>query len=159
MGLDASPQGFHPVWTDTRTGIQELFTSTVPTCVVEFLNELDPGELSHLRSFRDETMPQSQLGRQISTLVGAHQAEVTRLLAADDELRVRAADVLRRIFEVVESSQSPAPLRVDEGLIRDIEAVADRLAADGRASLRRDIRRLRSLLQTMHGKTASELLD
>jgi len=159
MGLDANPQGFHPVWTDTRTGIQELFTSTVPTCVVEFLDELDPGELTLLRSFRDETMTQSQLGQQISTLVGAHQAEVTRLLAADDELRGRAADVLRRTFELVKSSQSPDPARVDEGLVRDIEAVADRLAADGSASLRRDIRRLRSRLHTIRGKTASELLD
>jgi BNR/Asp-box repeat len=159
MGLDANPQGFHPVWTDTRTGIQELFTSTVPTCVVEFLDELDAGELTLLRSFRDETMTQSHLGQQISTLVGAHQAEVTRLLAADDELRGRAADVLRRTFALVKSSQSPDPARVDEGLVRDIEAVADRLAADGSASLRRDIRRLRSRLQTIRGKTASELLD
>ena len=30
MGLDASSQGFQPLWTDTRTGIQELFTATVP---------------------------------------------------------------------------------------------------------------------------------
>ena len=30
MGLDASSRGFFPLWTDTRTGIQELFTSGVP---------------------------------------------------------------------------------------------------------------------------------
>jgi hypothetical protein len=30
MGLDASQRGFQPLWTDTRTGIQELFTTTVP---------------------------------------------------------------------------------------------------------------------------------
>ncbi|MEO6502436.1 MAG: sialidase family protein [Jatrophihabitantaceae bacterium] len=33
MGLDSSPLGFHPVWTDTRTGIQELWTATVPVGV------------------------------------------------------------------------------------------------------------------------------
>jgi hypothetical protein len=159
MGLDANPEGFHPVWTDTRTGIQELFTSTVPTCVIEFLDELDEGELTLLRSFRDQTMPQSQLGQQISTLVSAHQAEVTRLLAADDELRGRAMDVLRRTFELVRSSQGSDPARADEGLVRDIEAVASRLADGGRASLRRDIQRLRARLQTIPGKTASELLD
>jgi hypothetical protein len=104
-------------------------------------------------------MAQTQLGKQISTLVGAHQAEVTRLLAADDELRARAADVLRRTFELVRSSQSADPVGVDEGLVRDIEAVADRLAADGGASLRRDIQRLRSRLRAIRGKTASELLD
>lgn len=159
MGLDANPLAFHPVWTDTRTGIQELFTSAVPTCVVEFLNELDAAELTLLRSFREETMTQSQLGKQISTLVDAHQAEVTRLFAADDELRVRAVDVLRRTFELVNSSQGSDPARVDEGLVRDIDAVADRLAADGGPSLRRDIQRLRPRLQTIRGKTASELLD
>jgi len=104
-------------------------------------------------------MTQSQLGKQLSTLVGAHQPEVARLLAADDELRVRAADVLRRTFELVKSSQTSDPARVDEELVRDIEAVADRLAADARASTRRDIQRLRSRLQTIGGKTASELLD
>jgi hypothetical protein len=29
MGLDASERGFYPVWTDTRTGIQELWTDIV----------------------------------------------------------------------------------------------------------------------------------
>ena len=104
-------------------------------------------------------MTQSQLGKQISTLVDAHQAEVTRLFAADDELRVRAVDVLRRTFELVKSSQGSDPARVDEGLVRDLDAVADRLAAEGGPSLRRDIQRLRPRLQTIRGQTASELLD
>lgn len=30
FGLDADARGFHPLWTDTRTGIQELFTAIVP---------------------------------------------------------------------------------------------------------------------------------
>jgi hypothetical protein len=30
FGLDASAKGFHPVWTDTRTGIQELWTDILP---------------------------------------------------------------------------------------------------------------------------------
>lgn len=30
FGIDASPRGFYPLWTDTRTGIQELFTAIVP---------------------------------------------------------------------------------------------------------------------------------
>ena len=30
FGLDASPLGLYPLWTDTRTGIQELFTERVP---------------------------------------------------------------------------------------------------------------------------------
>jgi len=30
FGLDASTKGFYPLWTDTRTGIQELWTDMVP---------------------------------------------------------------------------------------------------------------------------------
>jgi hypothetical protein len=30
FGLDASNKGFYPLWTDTRTGIQELWTDIVP---------------------------------------------------------------------------------------------------------------------------------
>ena len=30
FGIDASNKGFYPLWTDTRTGIQELFTAIVP---------------------------------------------------------------------------------------------------------------------------------
>ena len=37
MGLDASVRGFYPLWTDTRTGIQELFTAVVPERRCEFI--------------------------------------------------------------------------------------------------------------------------
>ena len=34
MREDASAKGFYPLWTDTRTGIQELWTDIVPVKVV-----------------------------------------------------------------------------------------------------------------------------
>jgi len=37
FGLDASNLGFYPLWTDTRTGIQELFTAILPEKGVEFI--------------------------------------------------------------------------------------------------------------------------
>lgn len=37
FGLDASSAGFYPLWTDTRTGIQELFTAILPEKGVEFI--------------------------------------------------------------------------------------------------------------------------
>jgi hypothetical protein len=37
FGLDAGPKGFHPLWTDTRTGMQELFTAIVPERRCEFV--------------------------------------------------------------------------------------------------------------------------
>jgi hypothetical protein len=37
MGLDANARGFFPLWTDTRTGVQELFTAGVPERRCEFV--------------------------------------------------------------------------------------------------------------------------
>lgn len=37
FGLDGSDLGFYPLWTDTRTGIQELFTAILPEKGVEFI--------------------------------------------------------------------------------------------------------------------------
>jgi hypothetical protein len=37
FGLDASDRGFYPLWTDTRTGIQELWTAIVPRRKCQFI--------------------------------------------------------------------------------------------------------------------------
>ena len=37
FGLDASDQGFYPLWTDTRTGIQELWTAITPRRNCQFI--------------------------------------------------------------------------------------------------------------------------
>ena len=39
FGLDASALGFYPLWTDTRTGVQELFTAILPEKGCEFIIE------------------------------------------------------------------------------------------------------------------------
>jgi hypothetical protein len=39
FGIDASNEGFYPLWTDTRTGVQELFTEIVPERRVQFVIE------------------------------------------------------------------------------------------------------------------------
>ncbi len=45
FGLDASSLGFYPLWTDTRTGIQELWTAILPEKGCEFIiNQSTVGE-------------------------------------------------------------------------------------------------------------------
>ncbi len=39
FGIDASNIGFYPLWTDTRTGVQELFTDIVPERRIQILME------------------------------------------------------------------------------------------------------------------------
>jgi len=39
FGIDASSRGFYPLWTDTRTGIQELWTAVVPERRCTFIVE------------------------------------------------------------------------------------------------------------------------
>lgn len=42
FGLDASTRGFYPLWTDTRTGIQEIWTAIVPEKKCEFIINRNP---------------------------------------------------------------------------------------------------------------------
>ncbi len=117
MGLDASPLGFQPVWTDTRTGIQELFTTTVPAdlgfCIIAILEELESGELELVRQFRDEELAATPTGRRLTTLIERHGKEVAARMAVDSELRAQAVSLLRRSFELIGSARSaePGPLR------------------------------------------------
>ena len=39
FGIDASREGFYPLWTDTRTNIQELWTAIVPERRCTFIIE------------------------------------------------------------------------------------------------------------------------
>jgi hypothetical protein len=162
MGLDASPRGFQPLWTDTRTGIQELFTATVPAdlglCIVELLKELSGGEIRVLRAFREQ-MAQSAPGRRLTSLIQRHGPELARHLATDRELRSQAADLLRRAFDIVHSARSSEPLRVDEAMVQDLTDMADRLSRIGGPSLKRDIQQMRPVLEAIHGRTAAEILQ
>ena len=162
MGLDASPQGFQPVWTDTRTGIQELFTTTVPAdlglCIVQFLNELASGEIQLVRRFRDEDMAATSTGRRLTALIEKHGTEIAGLVATDSELRAQAARLLRRSVDLIGSTRSAEPGRIDRGIVTDAEDLLDRLHARARADLRHDIERTRPELHAAEGKTVIEAL-
>jgi hypothetical protein len=162
MGLDASPQGFQPVWTDTRTGIQELFTTTVPAdlglCIVEVLNALEGGEIELVRRFRDQELAATPLGRRLTALVQRHGAEMARYVAADSELRVQAVSLLRRGVELIGSARSAEPGRLDREIIGDIGDLLDRVYPRASSGLRRDIEQIRPELRAAEGKTVIEAL-
>jgi hypothetical protein len=134
MGLDASSQGFQPVWTDTRTGIQELFMTTVPAdlglCIVEFLNDLDSGEIELVRRFRDQEMAATPTGRRL----------------------------LRRSGELIGSARSAQPARLDREIVDDASNLLDRLYPRASSDLQRDIEQIRPELHGAEGKTAIEAL-
>jgi hypothetical protein len=162
MGLDASSQGFQPLWTDTRTGIQELFTATVPAdfglCIVAFFNALEDGEVDLLRRFRDQELVATPLGRRLKALVEQHGAEMAGCVAADSELRALAVSVLRRSVELIGSVRSAEPGRLDRELIRDIDDLLDRVHPRASSDLRRDIEQTRPELRAAEGKTIIEAL-
>jgi hypothetical protein len=162
MGLDASSQGFQPLWTDTRTGIQELFTTTVPAdlglCIVEVLNALEHGELELIRQFRDQELAATPLGRRLTALVEQHGAEMAGCVAADSELRALAVRVLRRSVELIGSARSADPGRLDREIIGDIDDLLDRVHPRASSDLRRDIELARPELRTAEGKTIVEAL-
>jgi hypothetical protein len=162
MGLDASPQGFQPLWTDTRTGIQELFTTTVPAdlglCIVEVLNALSNGEIELARRFRDEQLAATATGRRLTELIQQHGTEIAGYVATDDELRVQAVRLLRRSMELVASAAAAEPGRLDREFIRDADDLLDRLRALGSSGLRRDIDQTRPDLHAAEGKTVIEAI-
>jgi hypothetical protein len=162
MGLDASPQGFQPVWTDTRTGIQELFTTTVPAdlglCIVEVLNALEGGEIELVRRFRDQELAATPLGRRLTALVQRHGAEMARYVATDSELRAQAISLLRRSVELIGSARSAEPGRLDREIIGDIGDLLDRVYPRASSGLRHDIEQTRPELRAAEGKTVIEAL-
>jgi hypothetical protein len=162
MGLDASSQGFQPVWTDTRTGIQELFTTTVPAdlglCIVLFLDALASGEIELVRRFRDREMAATSTGRRLTALIEQHGTEIAGLVAADSDLRARAASLLVRSVELIRSTRSAEPGRLDRGIVSDAEDLLDRLHARASPDLRHDIEQTRPELQAAEGKTVIEVL-
>ena len=162
MGLDASPQGFQPVWTDTRTGIQELFTTTVPAdlglCIVEVLDALEGGEIELVRRFRDQELAATPLGRRLTALVQRHGAEMARYVATDSEVRAQAVSLLRRGVELIGSARSAEPGRLDREIIGDIGDLLDRVYPRASSGLRRDIEQIRPELRAAEGKTVIEAL-
>ena len=162
MGLDASSQGFQPVWTDTRTGIQELFTTTVPAdlwlCIIEVLNELDSGELELVRRFRDEELAATPTGRRLTALIQQHSTEVAGYLATDSELRAQAVSLLRRSVALIGSARSAQPRRLDRAFVGDADDLLDRLHARASSDLQRDIEQTRPDLSAAEGKTVIEAL-
>jgi len=162
MGLDASSQGFQPVWTDTRTGIQELFTTTVPAdlglCIVEFLNDLDSGEIELVRRFRDQEMAATPTGSHLTALIERHSTEIAAWVATDSELRAQAISLLRRSVELIGSARSAQPGRIDRGIIGDVDNLLDRLRVRAGSDLQRDIDQARAELHAAEGKTVIEAL-
>jgi hypothetical protein len=162
MGLDASSQGFQPVWTDTRTGIQELFTTTVPAdlwlCIIEVLNDLDSGELELVRRFRDEELAATTTGRRLTALIQQHGTEVAGYVATDGELRAQAVSLLRRSVALIGSARSAEPQRLDRAFVGDAGDLLDRLHARASSDLQRDIEQTRPDLAAAEGKTVIEAL-
>ncbi len=162
MGLDASSQGFLPLWTDTRTGIQELFTTSVPAdlglCIVEVLNALEGGEIELVRQFRDQELSATSLGRRLTALVEQHGDEIARCMATDSELHAQAASLLRRSVRLSESAGSAQPGRLDREFTGDVDGFLDRLRARASSGLRRDIGQARPDLRAAEGKTIIEAL-
>jgi hypothetical protein len=162
MGLDASSRGFQPLWTDTRTGVQELFTTTVPAdlglCIVEFLNALEHGELELARQFRDRELAATPPGRDLTALVERHGVELAGCVAADSELGAMAVSVLRRGVELIDPARSAGPGRLGREIIGDIDGLLDRVYPRASPELRRDIERTRPLLRAAEGKTIIEAI-
>jgi len=139
-----------------------LFTTTVPdplwVCIVEVLNALESGEIELVRRFRDQELAATPTGRRLTALIGQHGTEVAGYLATDGELRALAVSLLRRSVELIRSTRSGEPGRLDREIIGDADDLLDRLHARAGSDLRRDIEQTRPELYAAEGKTVIEAL-
>jgi hypothetical protein len=86
FGLDASPIGFLPLWTDTRTGIQELFTAIVPERRCEIIvNRSTIGE-DEVRARRQAAGPRAVIPDALRVVVDGYTAAQLGLTGATSTL-------------------------------------------------------------------------
>jgi carboxypeptidase T len=114
-------------------------------------------EMGRLRTFRDDVLARSPVGRQYLAELVRHTPELVDALAADESLRTRFAGLLREAGPVLSDGEGQ---RVSEELTRDADAFVATLGAGREGSaLGKTLHRLRADLKAFPNRTAREGLE
>ncbi len=90
------------------------------------------------------------------SLLEEHTGELLQVAAADPDLRRHAVEVLRRVATIVGSRDEPAPMALDDEVIRGVEQLAQRVERRAGPGLKDTLNEVRAELGRFHGKTARE---
>jgi carboxypeptidase T len=128
-------------------------------CLVESVaaDALTDVELGRLRTFRDDVLAQSSVGRQHLIQLVRHTPELVDAFAADESLRTRFARLLRETAPVLSNGDGE---KVSEELARNAdEFVATLGRGRERSALGKTLHQLRSDLKVFPKRTAREGLE
>lgn len=163
FGLAASDLGFFPFWTDTRTGIQEIFTSKISitgqrrvcaiNTLVDHVRTKEAAELAtRLRRLRDRELRQTDVGREVVCMLETHAPELEQMLADHGELRDSAWAVLQRIAMIA----TPVASRFDDATVKSALDALRQLEALASPQLGSAIGRARQIAAHLSGRTLDE---
>jgi carboxypeptidase T len=125
-------------------------------CLVESVaaDALTEVEMGTLRTFRDDVLAKSAVGRQYLAQLVRHTPELVDVFAANESLRTRFAGLLREAGPVIANGEGE---RVSEELARDADAFVATLGrGQERSALGKTLDRLRADLKAFPNQTARE---
>lgn len=126
-------------------------------CLVESVaaDALDDAQLNQLRTFRDDVLATSSVGRQYLAQLDQHTPELVEAFGADAELRKAFVGLLRKAGPVLSISD-----KVPEELLRHTDRFVETLGKSHRtAALRATLHQVRSDLRHFAGRTVRDGLD
>ena len=126
---------------------------TVP-CPAEVLLNEQPSSLNLLRNFRDSVLSKNTLGKNYTTLYYEHAAEVASLIKTQEDIKVKAAELLMELIPTIAMRIDRQEMVFGEGirgrinaLISQVERYASPPLKEALTIIKRDMRSKKVLSQ------------
>jgi hypothetical protein len=123
-------------------------------CPAEVLLNEQPSSLNLLRNFRDSVLSKNTLGKNYTTLYYEHAAEVASLIKTQEDIKVKAAELLMELIPTIAMRIDRQEMVFGEGirgrinaLISQIERYASPPLKEALTIIKRDMRSKKVLSQ------------
>jgi len=153
-------QEFQPPYSEALNVIDEVSSGLIQFClsclcpIRAIVHERHPwDELEGLLDLLRRLLEGTSAGRAYLGLVQTNAAEVTEILARDDELRGRAADALMKVAAVSRTLDDESPQTFDRGLIHEVDEIIGTLERRGGDDFRRAAAQIREAARHFAGRT------
>lgn len=141
------------VMTDAAAGVIQFCIEAM--CAITTAMQATAAEqrLAAMRTFRDRHVVTTEAGLKYVAMLQQHTGELVQMMAADESLRQRAAELLGKAGEAAESGKP-----VDEATLAATEKLAAEVAAKGSPALRTAIEHVLHDLPRFRGRPIHEAL-
>jgi hypothetical protein len=140
-----SPQDPHPE-KGVTTSSPETPTATTKTeeCLVSLIFEGNQRQQTILRNFRDEILARHDKGIEYIKRYYLHSPEITLILLADDDIRIRAHVLFTKMVTVASALLETGGAQLSEHVLDDADKVLNDIAHKASPSLRETIKMAKS---------------